>query len=319
VARAGKRGNLQPLFKSPQAADLLPVPAARLLGAVADAILPTYQGPRFDFTRPKGEAALLAPDSLHWRVFKNPVSLYIGGVAAVILELAEPGVRTGVWEHSGFRADPVRRLHATGHAAMVSIYGPRAAAEALIGGVVRRHATVSGTLPGGRPYAANDPELLNWVQATASYGFGEAYSRYVRALGGAAMDQLFAEARTGARLYGATASPGSRADLEVLFAAMKDRLEPSSIVAEFLHIMRTAPAMPSALRPLQRLFVRAAIDILPQWARERLDLGPALGLRPGQGALVRQLGALADRIPLAASPAVQSCARLGLPPDWLYR
>jgi uncharacterized protein (DUF2236 family) len=33
-------------------------------------------------------------------VFKNPVTLFIGGVGAVLLELAEPRVRDGVWGHS---------------------------------------------------------------------------------------------------------------------------------------------------------------------------------------------------------------------------
>ena len=47
-------------------------------------------------------------------VFKNPVTMFIGGVAAVILELAEPRVRTGVWEHSRFSRDPVGRLRRTG-------------------------------------------------------------------------------------------------------------------------------------------------------------------------------------------------------------
>jgi hypothetical protein len=42
-----------------------------------------------DFLRPAGEAALVSPDSVSWRVFKNPLSLFIGGVAAVIMELAE--------------------------------------------------------------------------------------------------------------------------------------------------------------------------------------------------------------------------------------
>jgi uncharacterized protein (DUF2236 family) len=35
-----------------------------------------------DFSRPVGEAALLSPESVSWRVFKNPLSLFIGGVTA---------------------------------------------------------------------------------------------------------------------------------------------------------------------------------------------------------------------------------------------
>jgi uncharacterized protein (DUF2236 family) len=168
-------------------------------------------------------------------------------------------------------------------------------------------------------YAADDPELLLWVQATTGYGFGDAYSRYVRPLEDGQLDRLYAESGAAARLYGVKDPPRSRADVEAVFAAMAHRLEPSAILNEFLEIMRAAPAMPRALRPLQAMFVRAAVDMTPAWARERLDRGPALALRPGEQALIRQLGAAADRIPLPSSPPVRACLRLGLPKDWLYR
>jgi uncharacterized protein (DUF2236 family) len=86
----------------------------------------------FDFSRPRGGPALVPAGSVSWRVFKNPVSLFIGGVAAVILELAEPSVRSGVWDHSSFRKDAVMRLRRTGAAAMMTVYGPRSAAENMI-------------------------------------------------------------------------------------------------------------------------------------------------------------------------------------------
>ena len=224
-----------------------------------------------------------------------------------------------MWAHSTFRAEPVRRLQSTGLAAMISVYGPSSAAEAMIAGVVKRHESVRGTTPAGEPYAANDPELLLWVQATTGFGFGDAYSLYVRPLSAEDLDRLYAESEPAARLYGVKDPPRTRAEIEAVMAAMADRLEPSAILDEFLEIMRTAPAMPRALRPLQAMFVRAAIEMTPGWARERLGLGPALGLRLGEEALIRQLGAAADRIPLPSSPAVRSCLRLGLPADWLYR
>jgi len=46
--------------------------------------------PSLDFSQPVGEAALVSPNAVSWRVFKNPLSLFIGGVTAVIMELAEP-------------------------------------------------------------------------------------------------------------------------------------------------------------------------------------------------------------------------------------
>lgn len=281
-----------------------------------------FRLPAFDkakFVEPAGEAALTSPDGGSWRIFKNPVTLFIGGVAAVILELAEPAVRTGVWEHTDFRRDPMRRLQRTGLAAMVTVYSARSVAEPMIAGVVRMHDKVAGTTPAGEPYHANDPKLLRWVQATAAYGFIEAYSRYGRTLTPAEVDQAYAEGAPAAALYGAHDMPRSDAERQALFDAMRGRLEASPILFEFLAIMRAAPIAPWPLRPVQWLLIRAAVDLTPAWVRERLGLGERFGLRRWQRPLVRLLGALADRVVLPFSPAVQSCRRLGLPADTLYR
>jgi hypothetical protein len=48
-----------------------------------------------DFSVPTGESALVEADSVSWRVFKRPVSLYIGGITALLLEFGEPRVREG--------------------------------------------------------------------------------------------------------------------------------------------------------------------------------------------------------------------------------
>jgi uncharacterized protein (DUF2236 family) len=258
-------------------------------------------------------------DSVSWRIFKNPVALFIGGVAAVILELAEPSVRTGVWEHSGFRRDPVRRLERTGMAAMVTVYGARSVAEAMIAKVVRLHDRVTGVTPAGEAYRANDVRLLNWVQATASFGFIEAYHRYAGPLSPTEIDRAYEEAAPAARLYGALGAPRSDAERLALFASMQQRLEPSPIVFEFLEIMNGAAIAPWLLRPAQRLLIRAAVEMVPAWVRERLGLGLSFGLRRWQVPLVHLSGALADRIVLRSGPAVQSCRRIGLPANYLYR
>ena len=131
----------------------------RLDKASRELLLPDG-GRAIDFSCPAGEPALGAPNSVAWRIFKNPVTTYIGGVTAVILELAEPRVRTGVWEHSGFRKDPLRRLRRTGLAAMVTVYGARSTAEAMIAGVRRMHDRVRGETPRGEAYAAIPPRNL---------------------------------------------------------------------------------------------------------------------------------------------------------------
>lgn len=268
-----------------------------------------------DFAAPARAPALFAPDSITWRIMKNPVSLMIGGVAAVILELAEPRVRTGVWEHTRFRSDPVGRIRRTGYAAMVTTYAPAQAARAMIAGVRRAHARVRGTTPCGRPYRADDADLLNWVQATASFGFIGAYDRFVRRLGTREWDRAFAEGAEAAALYGATGAPRSRGECEAHFSAME--LERSDIVLEFLAIMRSAPLLPPALRPLQTISIDAAIALTPEHARAKLGLRDALR-RPAD-LLLQTIGALADRTPLKGAPPTQACRRLGLPSHYLYR
>ncbi|WP_426955997.1 oxygenase MpaB family protein [Muricoccus radiodurans] len=297
----------------------LPGLLLRRLDEQAQALLTGPGVPSVDFSRPAGEPALVAPDSLSWRVFRNPVALFVGGIAAVILELAEPRVRTGVWEHSSFRRDPLLRLRRTGLAAMVTVYGARSVAEGMIAGVVRGHERVSGRTPDGATYRANDVELLNWVQATATFGFGTAYRRFVRALSAEEMSGLFAEAVPAARLYGALGAPASAAAWEALLESMRDRLEPSPILFEFLEIMRRTPALPAPLRPVQRLLVRAAVEMTPGWVRDRLGLTPAHGLRSWEAPLVRWMGRTADRLPWPGSPAEQARRRLGLPADALRR
>ncbi len=296
---------------------VLPWPLQSLLEAVTRAVLQPGDRPHIDFSQPIGEAGLVSPDSVSWRVFKNPLSLFIGGVTAVIMELAEPRVRTGVWERTSFRQNPIRRLHSTGLAAMVTVYGSRSAAEAMIARVRRMHDRVAGVTSSGEPYCANDPNLLNWVHGTAAYGFVQAYHVYVQQLSASECDRYYAEGVPAARLFGATGAPGSEAELEALFHATAGRLERSAIVLEFLAIMRSAPILPLPLRPAQRLLVTAAVDLVPCWMQALLAL-TGHGLRSWEAEAVRQAGALADRLVMETSPAVQACRRMRLPADYLY-
>lgn len=274
---------------------------------------------RIDFSSPKGEPALIAPDSASWRVFKNPVTVFIGGVTAVLLEFGEPRVRDGVWQHSSFRADPLTRLRRTGLAAMVTVYGPRSKAEAMIAGVVRRHDSVVGQTSEGEPYRANEPALLDWVQATASFGFMEAYHAFASTLSRTERDAVLAEAVPAARLYGAVGAPASQDELDALFLAMKPRLVSSPVVFEFLDIMMQAPVLPSPARPLQRMLVKAAVEILPDWVRERLGLDRDWSLNSLERILVHAAARAGERLVLRSLPPVQACRRLGLPDTYLYR
>ncbi|WP_395515898.1 oxygenase MpaB family protein [Pseudorhizobium flavum] len=296
----------------------LPAPVHDKLDSVLRGFL-TESGPRFDFSSPSGEQALVGPDSVSWRIFKNQVALFIGGVAAVLLELGEPNVRDGVWHHTSFRTEPLKRLQRTGLAAMVTVYGAHSRAEAMIAGVVRAHDRITGVTSEGEPYHANDPALLDWVQATAGFGFMEAYHRYVRPLSQAEREALFREAAPAARLYGAVGAPASEADWARMLEGMRDRLTPSPIVSEFLDIMQRVDALPRIANPMQVALVKAAVAILPPWVRTRLGIGEEYHLSRRERIAVGLAAKAADRLLLKSSPPVQACRRLGLPDDYLYR
>jgi uncharacterized protein (DUF2236 family) len=240
------------------------------------------------------ESPRIPVGSVSWRVFKNPVAAFVGGVAAVFLELAEPRVRTGVWDHTMFRTDPLSRMKRTGEATMVTVYGSRAEATKLIFRICRMHERISGVTPDGQPYRASDPELLDWVHVTASYGFLEAYSAFVRPLTPAEKDQFYAAGIEVASLYGAVGAPHSEAERAAQFEAMLPLLEPSPIIFEFLDILEKTRILPFPLNFLQKTLIRASIDILPGEVRDRLALGADFDLSDRGRSLVSWLGRRTD-------------------------
>ena len=228
-------------------------------------------------------------------------------------------MRAGVWQYSNFRANPLARLQRTGLAAMMTVYGPRSATLAMIERISTLHERVEGISPEGITYRASDPELLSFVHATAVFGFSEAYSHYVHPLSTAERDQLCAEGVSSAKAYGAADVPETFVALQESLNWMQDRLSPSPVLEEFLTIIQSVPLLPPPLMPLQRMLVRAAIEIVPPNYRVRTNLGPNWGLRPWETRMVRRIGALADTFPLLSLPPAQACLRIGLPTDYLYR
>jgi uncharacterized protein (DUF2236 family) len=276
--------------------------------------------PKVDFLHPAGAPALYGPESIAWQVFKNPVALFIGGVAAVLLELAEERVRSGVWEHSIFPTDPITRMRRTGLMTQVSVYAPSATAQKLIASVVQMHSRVEGRTPKGTPYSASDPQLLAWVQCTADFGFLEAYAAFCRPLTDCQRDQFYEESQPAARLFHAQGAPRSLLEQRQQFEAMRPYLEAHPIVFEFLGIMKRTPAALLPLKPLQWMMVRAGINMLPDWIIQRLTLdGPQWQLQPWERRLLIRTGGWFERLAIPNLPPVLASRRMGLPGNFLYK
>ena len=274
---------------------------------------------RVDYLHPAGEASLVPPGSPQWRVFKNPIALGIGGVAAVLLEFADARIRSGVWDHSTYKSDPIGRSRRTGTAALAGVYGPASTARRIIGGVNRMHARVSGETPSGEAYRTLDPELLDWVAATAGYGFLEAYHRFVKPLTVPQRAAYYRDHEPVTRLYGVQNPLRSDADFFAMLDRLYPRFEPHPIVGEFLAIIMSGQAAPSVPRPLHRALGRASVSLLPGKVRDRLELGREYDLTTRDRAMLRAAGWLADRIPVRDSPPWQSAVRLGLPGSFAWR
>ena len=278
----------------------------------------SYLGWKIDYGQPAGEPAYLDPGSVHWRVYKNPIALAIGGVAAVLLEFADARIRAGVWDHSTFKVDPIGRSKRTGVAAMVGVYGPQSAARRVIQGVTNMHSRVAGTTPSGEAYKALDGELLDWVSATAGYGFLNAYDRFVSPLSEAEKTRFYEEAGPIARLYGVQYSPKSTADFMDMMGKLAPRFEPHPIVTEFLAIIQSGQAAPGTPKFLHRAVGRASVSLLPPIVRRKLALGSEYDLTAGDRFALKAAGKLADRIPIPNSAPCEASKRLGLPGNFLY-
>ncbi|WP_294048497.1 oxygenase MpaB family protein [Sphingopyxis sp.] len=278
-----------------------------------------YLGTAIDFAAPLGEPALLAPDSVQWRIYKNPIALGIGGIAAVLLEFAEPRIRSGVWDHSTYKADPIGRSRRTGLVAMLACYGPASSAKAVIGQVNRMHGKVKGETPGGTKYRALDPVLLDWVAATASYGFLMAYDRFVHRISDADKDRFMADGDAIGREFGARHTPPTVDAFMAMMDELEPCFEPHPIVFEFLDIIQSGRAAPGVPRFLHRAIARASVSLLPGHIRRKLELGPRYDLTRFDRTALRIAGRLADRYVDRTAPHCQASARLGLPHDFLFK
>ncbi len=262
-----------------------------------------------DFLEPAGEPGIVGPDSVSWKVFGNSVSLAVGGIAAVLLELGEARVRAGVWDHSSFPRDPRERIARTGGGALITVFAARSRFLAYAERVNAIHARIAGLADDGRRYRASDPELLLWVQATAAYAFVAAYQDLVARLTAADEDRFYAEAGFGARAYGVADPPLSRSDMAAVLHRMEPRLTPSPVLGEFLTIMR-GPVLPPLLRPLQPVLLRAAVALVPECVRRRIGIADRPVWTGADRLLLRAAAQAAERVERPHDPRRLALIRL---------
>jgi uncharacterized protein (DUF2236 family) len=143
------------------------------------------------------------------RVGNTPVTPFLGGGTAVLLQVAHPLVAAGVVEHSDYHHDLWSRLGRTLRALYLITFGSKDEAEAAGAAVRAVHAHVHGhtgtqlgRFPAGTCYAADDPDLMLWAHATLVEASLSAYQRFERALSPEEQEAYYEQMAVVAQLFG---------------------------------------------------------------------------------------------------------------------
>lgn len=175
--------------------------------------------------------------------------MLLGGGAAVLLQLADPRVASGVARHSGFLERPLDRLMGTLDYVYAVGFGDDEIAAAAIRTVNARHAPVRGEATDEHPaYNAFDGDTQRWVASTLVAVALELHERIWGPLDATAADAIVrGYAPYGRRLQAAHAGwPDSRAEFDAWWADRVGRLD---IGADARWVARSLLSGASALPP----------------------------------------------------------------------
>ncbi|WP_374468116.1 oxygenase MpaB family protein [Phenylobacterium sp.] len=270
----------------------LPLPPRPIRNAVVAQVRKLMGGTGDDTVeRNRADTGLFGPDSACWKVHGDLTGMMVGGVAALFLQMLHPGALAGVWDHSNFRRDMRGRLQRTARFIAGTTYGDRAEAQGLIDRVRTIHSHVTGVLPDGAPYAADDPELLTFVHVAEVSSFLAGYLRYVDpAFPEAEQDRYYGEVAEIARRLGATDVPTTRAGIAAYLEAVRPQLRADVRSQAVAAALLSQPAPSAAAAPAMALTFDAAKDLLPAWAAQMHGFRLSPARRATVRAGVRALG-----------------------------
>lgn len=226
----------------------------------------------------ENDLGLFGPDSVSWRLHREPI-LLIAGLRALYLQALHPRAVAGVVQNSAYERDPWGRLERTGTYVATTVYGTTAQAREAGRRVRAIHARLRATdRRTGEVYRIDEPELLRWVHVTEVESFLTVGVRAGVELSPAEVDRYYDEQRRAAELVGLDPAtvPASAAGVAAYYREVRPQLGLSAdgiAAARFL----TAPPMPYALgyTPLRLVYLSGAalaVGLLPAWARRLYGL-----------------------------------------------
>jgi uncharacterized protein (DUF2236 family) len=272
-----------------------------------------------EYDVPVGDPGWFGPDSVTWRVHSEFPGMLAGGLCGLMLQTLHPLALAGVYDHSNFRDDLVGRLRRTTNFVAGTTYAPSVEVERLVARVGSIHARVSGTLPDGRGYAADDPQLLTWVHVTEAYGFLQGCRRYCRDVPVAIADRYYDEYRRVAEALGAGGVPASEREVDAYFMTMRPQLQMDARSREVLEILSSIRLPVPAAGLSRDVFLGAGAALLPDWALDMLGRSSLQRARDRTSARLMRASAPLFRAALNDGLAVRAYRRVGMTPEALAR
>ena len=232
-----------------------------------------------DFKTPKGDRGLFGPDSITWRVHANFTAMMVGGLSSLIVQSLNPRALAAVWDHSDFRNKLKDRLGRTAYFVAATTYGSEAMAKHAIGRVNTIHANIRGTDLQGKPYVANEPDLIRWVHLAEVSSFLSAY-QYLskKPLSQAECDQYILEVRQIGHLLGAVDLPLTWQSTQDALAGYLSELHFDARSKEILKVVENYPT-DWLDQPFMTLTLKAAFEVMPSWVLRLIEKQPACALQ----------------------------------------
>jgi uncharacterized protein (DUF2236 family) len=245
---------------------------------------------------------MFGPDSMTWRIMKEPV-IWVAGFRALYLQALHPRVMRGTWQNTSFAkpGEAWGRFVRTAEFVGVRTYGTMAQVDRAARRVRKLHASLTGTDADGTEFRLNEPELLLWVHCGEVASYVDIARRSGVGVCPADLDAFVDEQRRSAAVVGLdpAAVPASVAELDAYYEEIRPGLYacPEGKPALMKSYHPNVPAEFRALRLMVPPLNTLAFASLPRWARRMYGMPGSPLTDVGATVALRMAHQSATRIP----------------------
>ncbi|WP_433370881.1 oxygenase MpaB family protein [Actinoplanes sp. CA-142083] len=229
-----------------------------------------------------GDLGLFGPDSVTWKLHREPI-LLLGGLRSLYLQALHPRAVAAVSQNSSYRADPWGRLTRTSAYVGTVVWGTTEEVHKIASRVRRLHSRMTAVDPRtGERFALDEPELLRWVHVAEVESFLTTATRAGVRLTPEEIDGYYTEQLLAAELMGLDPAtvPATADEVSAYYDEMQPRLSLTRDSVETAMFL-TVPPVPEnwggrafrlglTLGPTRWAYfgiAATAMAMLPPWAR----------------------------------------------------